>query len=231
MKRVALIMAIIAPLLIAGSVEAALIHAGLGWPDIFSDQTGDYTYTYNAMTKTGLLTSTAVPQTIAFKDGTIVNVDPSKSYWVQFQLDGLGNFVGGHTAGGHTYDLEIYGNIDMNADGDYVDPGDYTGLLVGGDVTAFGWQYDGNGYLQFDFLFDFQAGALSAYYAEASNHGYDYATVEGTSTYAGWDSAHKGKDKVKHDTAPVPEASTLMLFGSGLSGLLFFARKKRLIKF
>jgi hypothetical protein len=31
--------------------------------------------------------------------------------------------------------------------------------------------------------------------------------------------------------APVPEASTLMLFGSGLSGLLFFARKKRLIKF
>ncbi len=30
---------------------------------------------------------------------------------------------------------------------------------------------------------------------------------------------------------PVPEASTLMLFGSGLSGLLFYARKKRLIKF
>ena len=31
--------------------------------------------------------------------------------------------------------------------------------------------------------------------------------------------------------APVPEASTLMLFGSGLSGLLFYARKRRLIKF
>jgi len=30
--------------------------------------------------------------------------------------------------------------------------------------------------------------------------------------------------------APVPEASTLMLFGSGLSGLLFYARKRRLIK-
>jgi len=30
---------------------------------------------------------------------------------------------------------------------------------------------------------------------------------------------------------PVPEASTLMLFGSGLSGLVFYARKKRLIKF
>lgn len=30
---------------------------------------------------------------------------------------------------------------------------------------------------------------------------------------------------------PVPEASTLMLFGSGLSGLLFLARKKRLIRF
>lgn len=29
---------------------------------------------------------------------------------------------------------------------------------------------------------------------------------------------------------PVPEASTLLLFGSGLSGLLFFARKKGLIK-
>jgi hypothetical protein len=33
------------------------------------------------------------------------------------------------------------------------------------------------------------------------------------------------------EVAPVPEASTLMLFGSGLSGLLFLARKKRLIKF
>lgn len=29
---------------------------------------------------------------------------------------------------------------------------------------------------------------------------------------------------------PVPEASTLLLFGSGLSGLMFFARKKGLIK-
>jgi len=34
-----------------------------------------------------------------------------------------------------------------------------------------------------------------------------------------------------HGVSPVvPEASTLLLFGSGLSGLLFFARKKRLIK-
>jgi hypothetical protein len=30
--------------------------------------------------------------------------------------------------------------------------------------------------------------------------------------------------------APVPEASTLMLFGSGLSGFMFYARKRRLIK-
>ncbi len=33
-----------------------------------------------------------------------------------------------------------------------------------------------------------------------------------------------------HGAAPVPEASTLILFGSGLSGLLFIARKKRLIR-
>lgn len=31
--------------------------------------------------------------------------------------------------------------------------------------------------------------------------------------------------------APIPEASTLMLFGSGLSGLLLYARKRRLMKF
>lgn len=31
--------------------------------------------------------------------------------------------------------------------------------------------------------------------------------------------------------SPVPEASTLILFGSGLSGLLFYVRKRRLIKF
>jgi hypothetical protein len=31
-------------------------------------------------------------------------------------------------------------------------------------------------------------------------------------------------------TQPVPEASTLMLFGSGLSGLMFYVRKRRLTK-
>jgi hypothetical protein len=30
---------------------------------------------------------------------------------------------------------------------------------------------------------------------------------------------------------PVPEASTLLLFGAGLSGLLFFVRKRGLIRF
>ena len=32
------------------------------------------------------------------------------------------------------------------------------------------------------------------------------------------------------DVSPIPEASTLMLFGSGLSGLMYLARKRRLIK-
>jgi len=32
------------------------------------------------------------------------------------------------------------------------------------------------------------------------------------------------------DVSPVPEASTMLLFGSGLSGLMYLARKKRLIK-
>jgi len=36
---------------------------------------------------------------------------------------------------------------------------------------------------------------------------------------------------VEVPVSPVPEGSTLLLFGSGLSGLLFFARKKRLLKF
>lgn len=36
---------------------------------------------------------------------------------------------------------------------------------------------------------------------------------------------------IEVNAPPVPEGSTLLLFGSGLSGLLFFARKKGLLKF
>ena len=47
--------------------------------------------------------------------------------------------------------------------------------------------------------------------------------------YVNGDVEH-GQRSIIEAPAPVPEGSTLILFGSGLSGLLFFARKKGLLK-
>lgn len=198
--------------LMLGKANADLIGLNLGLPDIFSDQTGTYAYTASD----GLFTSTATAVTITF-DG--VNLIPITDgiYNVSFYVDNAGNFSGGLLG------LEISGAFTYAGK-------DYSGRLVAGEVTNFGWTtVPPAGYGIFDFTFEFTNGALSPFYAANNNQGGDITFSESNTFTGDWTVDHGGS--AKHDTAPIPEASTLLLFGGGLSGLLFFARKKRLIKF
>ncbi len=203
--------------LLIGKAEAALINLEMQLPDMLSNSTG--VYNYNATTD--LFTSTATPLTITFTGlpGSHKVITGPKSYSVGFHVDAAGNFVSG-IAGD---DLVITGNIDVDGDGGI----DYSGDLIRGEITDFGWLDTGTRFDFFNYSFDFTGGALSPFYALHSYKGGDNMSSE-NSNFTGSFATNFSGTIVKHDTAPVPEPSSLLLLGSGLlSAALLRVRRKK----
>jgi hypothetical protein len=186
--------------------KATLIGVNLTLPDIYSNSTG----TYNYDSTTDLFTCTATALTITF-DGTTSIPITIGSYSLQFHVDSSGNFSGGVPG----YDLEIWGFFTYNGR-------IYNGLLLAGEVTNFGWQDVPGPYALFDFTFDVTGGELAPYFGGL---GGDFFSSEKSNFTGDWYVSHNGT-KVKHDTAPVPEPATLLLFGLGIAGIAIFGRKK-----
>lgn len=203
--------------LVTGRADAALLDLNMLLPDIHSNSTG--LYSYNATTD--LFTSSATPYYITFTGafGDAISITGTKSYNVGFYVNAAGNFAGG-IAGD---DLVIKGDIDVNGDS----VADYSGDLIRGEVTSFGWQDTGTKFDLFNFTFDFTGGALSSFYAPHDFRGGDNFSSE-NSSFTGSFTTNFSGTVVKHDTAPVPEPSSLFLLGGGLlSAALLRVRRKK----
>ena len=189
------------------SSTATLIGLDLIVPDITSNSTGKYSYDAG----TNLFSSTATPFIITF-DGINFTPITGGSYSAKFYVNESGNFAGGVDG----YDLIISGSFSYGGK-------DYSGTLIAGEVTNFGWLNIPGPYAIFDFSFDATGGALKDLYNGAWG---DVLTSESSTFTGNWNKSHSGK-KVKHDTAPLPEPDTILLFGFGIVGIAVFGRRKR----
>lgn len=209
------IVTFLAVILTAGISQAALLDLDLGLPDILSNSTG--TYTYSSSTNT--FTSTATPVSITF-DGTtsipITGTEPKipATYSVSINVDSSGNFVGGASP---KNELEIRGELTYGTS-------EYSGLLLAGEVTAFGFQDTGWNNLAI-FNYTFNVYEKSLLYSFFGQKGGDVVFVENDNGWDGtWVGDHSGL-KVKHDTAPIPIPATVWIFGTGLVGIVGVRRK------
>jgi sarcosine oxidase gamma subunit len=121
-------------------------------PAIPYDGNGSLNYTAS----THAFASSATPAAIIFPDFTVQVIQDPTDFELNVKVNNDGTLQGSGTA---PNDLLIAGWIDTNNDG-IVDAGDYSGVLLTGTITQFGYQDDGGGVADYDARFTVTGGAL-----------------------------------------------------------------------
>jgi len=187
------------------TANAALIGVDLLLPDILSNQTGFYAYTWDSNVQEGLFTARATPLAVTNDGQNVTPITGDAKYTASFYVDGSGNFLRG--IGGD--DLIITGN---------------GGTLLTGNISDFGWfDVPGSSIALFDFTFNVTGGTLAGDFTQGA--GGDIMLAERSDFAGDWMVDHDGI-KVKHDTAPVvPIPGTVWLLSAGLIAMVGMRRK------
>ena len=217
---------------LASSGSAALIRnpAARAYPDISGDINGTVSYTYNSSTGTGNFHMTNTPyliaggKTSATEYAVNPNPDGVRRQVLNVALDGQGNLLPGS---GNTY--ELYGTITTGAQ-------TFSGLLLKGTPTAFGWLDLGDVASDSD-LFDLElnitGGALADYFGADA---YIRLTPELDSTFRGRFDENFTAAKATTNTRayhspkpfPVPEPTAVLVLLVGGSAFAYRQRRRLL---
>ena len=205
------------------AAQAALIGIDLtgSYPDINFNNTG--TVTYNATTDKYELRADDLK--IAYADGTfegltdIFGNTALTKMIIDLYADENGNLIGTGTM----VERVEYGSVTIS--GVTYNAGD---VILGGEITAFGFYGAVGEKAEFDFLIENLYGGLitNGVWPDNLPTGI-YVNVDST-LWDGTFTSDFSMAKVKGDKAPVPEPSTLVLIGLGLVGL--GAYRKRMAK-
>ncbi len=143
--------------IVAGSVQAALLGVHVIPPIISYSNAGSLSLNYNAVSQ--IFTVTTTPSTINFAvtEPTFSVVTPH-SMKINIQVDNTGALVGSVGPGP---DLVISGRVQRIV-GTVTNV--YSGLLLTGQITAFGYLYTGTTVDSYDFRFTPTGGLLESFY-------------------------------------------------------------------
>lgn len=144
MGAVGAVMGILLPV---SAINAELLGVGgLDRPLINYNSTGELTYDANV----DALTVDATPTSILFEGGPPIFIDPPRTMEIRIRVDELGSLVGGVEGP----DLMVEGVIDP----------EFSGVLLTGEIVAFGFRDTGSNTDKYDFVFTLTGGALGSFY-------------------------------------------------------------------
>jgi cysteine-rich repeat protein len=142
------------------SAELIGIDAELQLPIVVFDTQGETVYDAG----TGLFSVDALPLAIRFFDGgpvllvTPTGIPPTEAVSIRLEVNELGTLIGGVPRD----DLIVVGEVDEDGDGN----ADYQGILLTGEVAAFGFEDTGGTTDLFDFRFRVTGGELASLYVD-----------------------------------------------------------------
>jgi len=193
---------------------AALLGNTLTFPQLSFDNQG--TTSYSAATDQFVVDASPVAIRL-LAGGAPVLITPTaglgEAFSINATIDDTGTLVGGVPGD----DLLVFGDVNLGG------LGSFSGVLLTGEITGFGFQDSGGTTDFYDFTFTLTGGQLASLYSPTLG----VSLTSEQSDFAGDFTADFGGEAKGTLGAVIPIPAAVWLFGSGLLGLIGIARRKK----